>query len=608
MQETVASTVVLFSAVTGLCLLLSVVLSSTFFSSRVLKPVQRASESVGDIARGRLSRRVEAAADDEIGDLARGLNVMAERLESRDASLREAEARYRSMVENAMEGIFRTSLDGEILRVNPALARILGYESEEALLRVGDVGWLYAEPDQRRRILNRLLQHGTVEFEEIQGRREDGNPFWVELNCRLARDESGEPRWIDGFVQDISERKAREEAERELQAAEAASRAKSMFLANMSHEIRTPMNIILGATDMLEQSALTGDQRGCVRLLRESGGALLGLISDVLDLSKIEAGKIELQEVDFDLPDLVAQTAGIFSAQAADKGLELSWGCAPELPQVVRGDPNRLRQVLTNLLGNAVKFTSQGEVRLEASLANPPGEETEAVEVLFMVSDTGPGVEPGQRSAIFETFTQADASTSREHGGAGLGLAITRSLVELMGGSVWCESRAERGSVFWVSLPFAPAEGPPAATEAQQIAPADLPPASVLMVEDNELNRMLFEYYLESTPCTAAFAENGEQGVEAFRAGRFDIVFMDVSMPVMDGLEAARAIREIERDRGEEPTPIVALTAHGLAGDEQRCLEAGCTLYLAKPVRQRDVLRCIRDDAVVRGTAGGGED
>ncbi|MFW5838031.1 MAG: ATP-binding protein, partial [Desulfovibrionaceae bacterium] len=523
--------------------------------------------------------------------------------------LREAEARYRTMVDNAMEGIFRTSLDGRFVRANPAMARMLGYAGvEELKASVRDLArQMYVDPEDRAVLIRRLLDQGAVQFFEVQARRSDGETFWVEISCRLVADDAGQPRWIDGFATDVSERKARLEAQRELKAAEAASLSKSLFLANMSHEIRTPMNIILGATDMLGSSALTSDQRGYVRLLRESCDNLLSLISDVLDLSKIEAGKIELQERDFDLHRLLGQVLDIFSVQAADKGLDLSARISPELPATLRGDPNRLRQILNNLLGNAVKFTSEGEVVLEASLANAPCEKTDAFEVLFMVRDTGPGVPPERSSSIFEAFTQAPDATGRDYGGVGLGLAITRSLVEIMGGSVWCESRPGQGSAFWAAVPFRAAEGVPEEAESQPVLPESLAPASVLMVEDNDLNRLLFEYYLEDTPCAVTFASDGREGVEAFRNGRFDIVFMDVSMPVMDGLAATRAIREIERERGADPVTVVALTAHALAGDEERCRQAGCSLYLVKPVRRRDVLRHIQDCVGPPGAAAGGD-
>lgn len=600
--EAINRFVATFFALSMACLGISVGFVSFFFSRRVLTPVQSALDAVEAISKGEAPRRLEESVNDEIGDLARGLNDMVERLEAREASLREAEARYRSMVENAMEGIFRISSDGRFLRANPAMARMMGYASvDELKSSVNDLSLLLdIDKDSRGRFFRSLMSEGAVEGMEIQGRRPDGESFWIAVSCRLVVDENDNRRSIEGFAQDISERKARQGAERELKAAEAASLSKSLFLANMSHEIRTPMNIVLGATDMLQKSALTSDQRGYVHLLRESGEALLALISDVLDLSKIEAGKIDLQEEDFDLPGLIQQLMDIFSVQAGHKGLRMHSRVSPELPAALRGDSNRLRQVLSNLLGNAVKFTSQGDIFFEASLANPTGEDGDVFEVLFMVRDTGPGVPPEKQAAIFEAFTQADGAVSSQFGGAGLGLAIAHSLVEIMGGGIWCESQAGRGSAFWVALPFKAAMEAPGGAEGAEFSPVDLPPASVLMVEDNDLNRMLFEYYLEDTGCSLVLAENGKEGVEAFRNGNFDIVFMDVSMPVMDGLAATRAIREIERERGAEPAPIVALTAHAMAGDEQRCVEAGCTRYLIKPVRRKDVLRLIAESV---GTA-----
>jgi signal transduction histidine kinase/CheY-like chemotaxis protein/HPt (histidine-containing phosphotransfer) domain-containing protein len=397
------------------------------------------------------------------------------------------------------------------------------------------------------------------------------------------------------------------ELEAKRREAERATQAKSDFLATMSHEIRTPLNAIIGMADVLSSTSLTGEQKKCVDIFQRNGVALLNLINDILDLSRVESGHVELEATDLDLREVVARAMEVVEVRATAKGLSLRQTIAPDVPRYLIGDPNRLRQIIINLLGNSIKFTDHGglEVKVE-----PDPENTGPGRLRFAITDTGIGIPEDKLGLIFESFSQADSSTTRRYGGTGLGLTISKQLVELMDGRIWVESQVGVGSTFFFTARFQvqqdqserTAQDTPQTTHAS-LAELEARAAGlrILLVDDSEDNRILILSYLKKTRSTIDIAEDGQRAVEFFRTGHYDVVLMDVEMPVMDGYQATREIRRIEKESGAPPTPVLALTAHAFAEMKVKGYEAGFTDLLTKPIRQTTLLEALAK----HGSSGG---
>ncbi|MBF0482668.1 MAG: PAS domain S-box protein, partial [Desulfovibrionaceae bacterium] len=539
----------------------------------------------------------------ELAQIARSFDIMADSLDKQAADLKQAEENYRSIFENATEGIFRTNPRGSFILANPTLAKIFGYESAAELLdAVKDIGaQLYVEPQKRREVIGELELRGSVSDFEFEAYRKDGSKIWLSLSVRAVRGDRGGVVYMEGFAMDITRRKQAEaqltqstrrkakmalklaskvmELRAARKAAEQANRAKSDFLARMSHEIRTPIHAVLGLTDAALHTALSAEQRDYLETVRESGGALLNLINDILDFSKIEARKLRLENIDFDLREVVYSTVRTMSASAKAKGLCLDLDFAAEVPRVVKGDPARLRQILVNLVGNAVKFTAQGGVSITVGLdgldALDRGRDGAAT-VLFEVRDTGEGMDQDRLAGVFDEFCQSDDSISRKYGGSGLGLSISKQLVEMMHGRIWAHSEPGSGSVFSFTAEFAKGEAanivnapaPPEAAAASR-------PLNVLLVEDNPINVKVGLSYLRRMGHACTVADSGRQAIRTLSDFRFDAVLMDLEMPDMDGFETTRRIRAGEAGEAGKSVAIIALTAHAVADYKARCLAAG---------------------------------
>ncbi len=548
-----------------------------------------------------------------------------------EAERRQIQDRLSSIIESAMDGVVGVDDEQRIVLFNPAAERIFHCTAHQAIgTSLERFVPEHARAAHREHLLGfagngassrRMGGPGVV-----AAIRADGEAFPLEASISTADDGRG-GRLFTAILRDVT---AREEAaaalRRAKEAAEAANGAKSEFLAAMSHEIRTPMNGVLGMANLLLETSLTAEQRESGEVIRDSAEALLAVINDILDFSKIQAGKLELDPAEFELRATLHATLRLLELRAREKGLDLACEIPADAPDVLVGDAGRLRQVLLNLLGNALKFTERGRVSVEVAVAQcglphgalggsaairALGDIACPVELCVTVRDTGIGIPAEKQDAIFAPFEQADRSTARRYGGTGLGLAISRRLVELMGGRLWLDSEPGVGSAFHFTARFA-APSPrcrvpdPCEVREPELAERPVPPTPpaqrplhLLLAEDNPINQKVTVRLLEKRGHRVTVVGDGRQAVAAWQAGSFDAILMDVQMPDMDGLEATRTIRSIENlsvagnDRPPR-TPIVAMTARAMREDRERCLAAGVDGYVSKPVRLQDLLDTLR--------------
>jgi PAS domain S-box-containing protein len=544
-------------------------------------------------------------------------------------NLEKSEAKLQKTIDTALDAVVTTDAAGTVTGWNAQAETIFGWSEQEALGRPLDSLVIPLEGrDGYRQELARFLKARESQFVaqrlELTTVRKDGgefpvewsmSPIWVQNECKFS-----------SFIRDITERKKAEEAqasyrmqlEREVtmrtealealqqakDLAESASRAKSDFLAHMSHEIRTPMNGILGMTELLLQTELSGKQQHFADIVHRSGTTLLRLINDVMDLSKVEAGKIELEHIRFDLIKIVREVTDLFVEQAQGKGVNLTCVLAESVPSVLQGDPMRLQQILMNLVNNAVKFTERGNITLTVTMAEDSASHTL---VRFEVQDSGIGIDPDVHARIFEAFSQADGSTSRKYGGTGLGLSIVKQLVHLMEGTVGVRSEPGQGATFWCTARLEKVSGK--TREGKKRFPSwrggvqpngvsllpepKLTGTRVLLAEDNPVNREVAVCMLEQFGCQVVAVEHGRDAVAKTECAQFDLVLMDCQMPEMDGLSATKAIRDDEQRTGWH-VPIVALTAHAIDGDREECLAAGMDDYMTKPFTQGELGNMIQ--------------
>jgi PAS domain S-box-containing protein len=515
----------------------------------------------------------------------------------------EADLELRSLaLDQIGDHVTITDLDGNITYVNQAQAEALGYTKNELIGQ--NIDCFGESPDQgasQQEILENTKRHGTWRC-EVVNRTKDGQEILFDCSTQMVHNSTGRPIALCGLATDITESKKAENELRKIneilknetaRANELASRAeianvaKTEFLANMSHEIRTPMNGVIGMTGLLLETALTEEQRRYAEAVRFSAESLLGLINDILDVSKIEAGKMELEILAFDLSNLLDDFAGIMAVRAHEKGLELVYGIDADVPLQLRGDPGRLRQILTNLLANAIKFTRKGEVSIKVSQQKAISCENRVV-LKFSVTDTGIGIPADKTGLLFEKFSQVDASNTRLFGGTGLGLAISRQLAELMGGEIGVCSEEGKGSEFWFTIPFEIAvdSGPSAL-----LPVAQLQNARVLIIDDNATNRQILSIRVSSWGMRPVEAHDGhtalqilDKAVEA--ADPFKLAIIDRQMPEMDGETLGLKIRE---NRKFSDLKMVMLTSFGVRGDAKRFSEMGFDAYLSKPVQTREL-------------------
>ena len=523
--------------------------------------------------------------------------LVEEEQKKSDQRLRDQQFYTRSLIESNIDALMTTDPSGIITDVNKQMEALTGCTRDELI--GAPFKDYFTDPDRAEAGIKRVLREKSVTDYELTARARDGKQTVVSYNATTFYDRSRTLQGVFAAARDVTERK-RVEAELQLAKADAesASRTKSDFLASMSHEIRTPMNSIMGIADLLAKTELTAEQEKYVEIFRRAGDNLLNLINDILDLSKVEASQLELERTGFSLSDHLEKVIEMVAARAQEKGLALVCEIAPDVGTDLIGDPTRLQQVLLNLLGNAIKFTASGQVSLRVTTH---GDAAMPTALRFTVADSGIGIADDKLDRIFERFTQADSSTTRRFGGSGLGLTISRRLVELMGGRIWVESVVDEGSVFAFAAPFetwAEADRSVSAPVGAEPEPP-LPALRILLAEDSPDNCMITLAYLADTPYQVEIAETGAVACDMFAARHYDLVLMDRQMPVMDGLTATRAIRAWEHQNHRAPTPIIALTASALKGDREKCLAAGCTAFLTKPIRQDVLLRAIKDRSVV---------
>lgn len=506
-----------------------------------------------------------------------------------EEALRKSEERFRKLFEQSNDAIFIHQA-GRIIDVNHRACEMLGYGKEQLLtMEIADLYPQEGFTESSKKIATPqgLNSIESILFETVF-RKADGTVVAVEISSGII---DREKKIIQGIARDITERRRTEaELQKAKEEAEIANRTKTEFLASMSHEIRTPMNAIIGMADLLLETPLTPEQQQYVQVFQSAGENLLTIINDIIDISKVEAGHVQLETVDFDLTDVIEKICDVMAVRAHEKGLELVYSAMPDVPIALLGDPTRLRQILVNLIGNSIKFTEKGQVFIQVE---SHGQKNGNVELLFSITDTGIGIAPEKIDTIFDAFTQADSSTTRKYGGTGLGLTISKKLVELMGGHISVESKPGQGSTFSFTAQFGIQTEPKGYRE--KIA-LDMKGVKVLVVDDNETNRMILRNTLSKLGAIITESDSGEHGLAEFKrametADPYQLALIDHRMPGMDGFELAKHIKETMGNI--KSTAVMMLTSDNRSGDRELCKEFDITFYLVKPVKKAELLVAI---------------
>ncbi|MBI5052308.1 MAG: response regulator [Chloroflexi bacterium] len=508
-----------------------------------------------------------------------------------EAALRESETQFRVMAEATPIPILiiRVS-DSKVVYGNPAALNMFNFKAEELSSLNPEI--FYADRRERRKMIAEQLRRGTMRNYEVQFQKADGSKFWAAVSVEQII-YNGERAFFNVFY-DLTERKETEiTLQKAKESAEAASRAKSEFLANMSHEIRTPMHAVIGMTDLLLDTELTADQRDFAQTIQNSGDALLTIINDILDFSKIEAERLELEHTPFDLRECVESALDLIAARAHDKKIELTYHVEENVPHTILGDVTRLRQILVNLLGNAVKFTERGEIVVNVECGMMNGESTPPStfrNLHFKVRDTGIGIPPDRMDRLFQSFSQVDTSTTRKYGGTGLGLAISKRLSEMMGGTMWVESEVGKGSTFHFTIQAQTAKGTkPLHLKTTQ---PHLSGKRLLIVDDNETNRRILELQSQSWGMIPVETASPRAALEMLtRDDNFDIAILDMHMPEMDGLTLAQEIRAVEKSKGTNALPLIMLTSLNRRDVETTNVEFAA--FLTKPIKASQLYNAL---------------
>jgi len=513
------------------------------------------------------------------------LNVMLviEDITSRKIAEEEME-RYKILFEKARDIILFIDVYGKIIDANAAAINEYGYSREELLsINVQD---LRKREFVKENYINQADKDGVL-FESTHFRK-DGSSFPVEVSSQSTT--IGKNRIQMNIIRNITQRKLSEsQLKRAKEEAEAANRAKSIFLANMSHEIRTPLNGMIGMIDLTLRSNLDKEQNENLIIAKSCTGVLLNVINDILDFSKMEAGKLLIEKIKFNIKDLIEDVIKVHTIDLEAKGLKLIYEFSSSIPQNLLGDPGRLKQILTNLTGNAIKFTQRGNVAISVKKHFENGD---SIGLHFSVSDTGIGISKEELELLFISFSQVDSSYTRKFGGTGLGLAISKQLIEMMGGKIWVESEKGKGSTFNFTIKFNINFNSESDNNPKPIVYSESEPCRILLVEDDKVNQMVVERFLEIKGHKITIANNGKEALDILKNEKFDIILMDINMPEMDGIETTAQIR-INETGTKKHIPIIALTAYALKGDKEKFLSLGMDGYVAKPINRRELIENI---------------